>query len=117
MYRGLRSVAWLSVAAWVGGCSIAGIWDTVKTSPADARTPFEMVTFNDEGGYTATGQRGSKVVTVTGTYEWNGAELAIHPAQGDTRVYPGRLDMFTKQLVLQHKNNGQKMTAWMQKVE
>jgi hypothetical protein len=119
MHRYLRTVAVLAVAVLIGGCSIAGTWNTVKTEPADAdvRSPFQMVTFNDEGGYTATGQRGSDVVTNTGTYKWDGMKLTIHPSEGETRVYPGHYNLFTKQLVLTHKSGDVKMKAWMERVE
>lgn len=103
----------------VGGCSLAGTWSTVRTDPADAggRSPFQMVTFNDEGGYTATGQEGSKVITKTGAYEWNGSKLTIRPADGEVRVYTGHINILTKQLVLTHKMDGQKITAWMERIE
>ena len=119
MQRHLRTFVLLATALLIGGCSIAGTWNTVKTEPADTdlRSPFQMVTFNDEGGYTATGQRGSEVINATGTYEWDGAKLTVHPSDGETRVYPGHLNIFTKQLVLTHKRDDTKVTAWFEKVE
>jgi len=119
MQRQFRSIVLLTAVTLISGCSIAGTWKTVKSEPADAaaRSPFQMVTFNDEGGYTATGQHGSEVITDTGTYEWDGTKLTVHPGKGDTRVYPGYLDIFKNQLVLTHKTEDMKMTAWMEKVE
>lgn len=119
MHRHVRTAVVLTAATLIGGCSIAGTWNTVKTEPADAeaRSPFQVVTFNDEGGYTATGEQGSKVITATGTYQWDGAKLTVHPSDGETRVYPGHLNIFTEQLVLTHKSGDEKMTAWFEKVE
>jgi hypothetical protein len=119
MQRHLRTIVLLSVVALISGCSIAGTWKTVKTDPADQASacPSEMVTFNDEGGYTATGQHGGEAVTSTGTYEWDGFKLTVKPAEGETRVYPGHYDAFTSQLVLTHKMDDKKTTAWMEKAE
>jgi hypothetical protein len=118
MQRYLRTVAVLSIAVLISGCSIAGTWNTVKTEPAgsEARSPFQMVTFNEDGGYTATGQHGSEVVTNTGKYEWDGFKLTIHPSEGEDRVYPGTYNMFTKQLILTHKTEDTTMKAWMERV-
>ncbi len=119
MPRYARTIVLLTTAILIGGCSIAGTWNTVKTDPADseARSPFQVVTFNDDGGYTATGTHGEKVVTATGTYKWDGMKLTVIPAEGEERVYPGHLNGFTQQLVLTHKMGDTKMTAWMEKAK
>ncbi|MFQ5492166.1 MAG: hypothetical protein ACE5GE_15730 [Phycisphaerae bacterium] len=119
MKRLIPVVGLLTVVAMIGGCSIAGTWKSVRTDPADAmsKTPFQMVTFNDDGEYSATRQEGSQVMTATGTYKWDGMKLTITPSEGEQRVYPGCLDMFTGQLVLKHKHEDQKTTAWMEKVD
>lgn len=119
MRRHVCAIVLLTVVTFLGGCSIAGTWKTVKTEPADSadRCPFQMVTFNDEGGYTATRQQGSQVVTKTGTYQWDGTKLTVKPAEGETRVYPGYYDIFTSRLVLTYKKDNQKTTAWMEKAK
>ena len=119
MKRLIPVVGLLMVVALIGGCSIAGTWKAVRAEPADSlgKTPFQMVTFNDAGEYSATHQHGSQVNTITGTYTWDGFKLTITPSDGEKRVYPGCLDLFTGQLVLTHKHEDQKTKAWLEKVD
>lgn len=119
MQRYLRIVALLAVVALVGGCSIAGTWETMKTEPTGMghESPFDRVTFNDDGGYSATGTHGGEIVTNTGTYEWNGMKLVVNSSDGEERVYPGHYDAFKGQLVLHHGEGEEKVTAWMERVE
>ena len=119
MKRLIPVVGLLTVVALIGGCSIAGTWKSVRAEPAEAmgKTPFQMVTFNDAGEYSATRQHGSQVMTITGTYTWDGFKLTVMPTDGAKRVYPGCLDVFTGQLVLTHKHEDQKTKAWLEKVD
>ncbi|HUU85557.1 MAG TPA: hypothetical protein VM243_18815 [Phycisphaerae bacterium] len=104
---------------FVGGCSITGTWKTVKIEPPDAleHTPFQMVTFAGDGQYSATHQHGSEVRTTTGTYSWTGTRLTLTPAEGEPRVYPGSYNGFSRQLVLSHQVEDQRITARLEKVE
>ena len=108
-----------AVLTLVGGCSIAGVWKTIEVVPPDAaeRIPFQMVTFTDDGTYTATGKQGTEITTATGTYKWDGLNLAVTPTGGKARVYPGYVNIFTGQLVLTHRSEEGKITAAMEKTE
>jgi hypothetical protein len=119
MKRGLTPVVMLLVAWLIGGCSITGTWKTVKVEPEDAtgRGPFQMVTFAEDGQYSATHQYGDEVRTSTGTYTWGWGKLTIKPHDEEARQYAGGYSAVTKQLVLSHQVEGQKVTATLEKYE
>ena len=98
------------------GCSIAGRWEavTVKPDTAKDKFPLQMVTFDNDGMYSATCTMEGTTETSTGQYTWNGMKLEITPKDGTTRTYTGyqRLD---GKLVLSHKDEGGKMTAVLEK--
>ncbi len=115
----LTPVVILFVAWLIGGCSITGTWKTVKVEPDDAvgRVPFQMVTFAEDGQYSATHQYGNEVRTSTGTYTWAWGKLTIKPHDQEARQYPGSYNAVTKQLVLSHQVEGQKVKATLEKHE
>ncbi len=109
-------LALLSTPVLLVGCSITGTWRTVSTEPADATgAPFQMVTFADDGQYSATHQYGQETKTSTGKYQWDGRKLTISTGQDGERVYVGRQDVFTGKLILSHESEGQKITATLEK--
>ncbi len=116
-----RSVilALLTAALAAGGCSIAGTWKTVKVDPEDAagESPFQIVTFSDDGQYSATIEDGNQIRTRLGKYKWDGMKLTVMPGGGESRVYPGRLSVFTGRLVLTHQQDDRKITATLEKIE
>ena len=107
------------IVALVGGCDITGTWKTVKIEPPDApeQAPFQMVTFAQDGQYSATHQYGNEVRTSTGTYTWSLGKLTIAPHDGDPREYAGRYNGLTKQLTLSHKVDEQTVRAILEKQE
>ena len=115
MKRATMFFAGLVVLGLVGGCSITGTWETVQVEPAEAQTPFQMVTFTDEGQYSATDKYGEGTRTVLGTYDWNGLKLEITPAEGDKQVYSARHDVLLRRLVLKYTQSGQEVTATLKK--
>lgn len=107
------------VTLLVVGCGITGTWKTVKVAPADALeyVPFQMVTFAEDGQYSATHQHGNEVRTTTGSYTWTWGKLTVTPHEGEARRYPGHYNGFTRQLVLSHEVDGQKITTTLEKQE
>lgn len=99
-----------------GGCSIAGRWEAVSVSPDTAKDkfPLQMVTFDNEGMYSATCTMEGTTETSTGQYTWDGMKLKITPKEGTTRTYTGYQRMDGK-LVLSHKDESGKMTAVLAK--
>ena len=107
------------VALLVGGCSITGTWKTVEVTPADAleHAPFSMVTFAQDGQYSATRQHGNEVRTTTGSYAWGWGKLTITPQDGEAREYPGHYNTITRRLILSYQTDDQKVTATLEKQE
>jgi len=114
-------LALATAALAVGGCSIAGTWKTVKVDPEDAGqdNPFRMVTFTNEGEYSGTYQSGNELRTVIGKYtweyKWDGMKLTVIPGEGERRTYAGYVNLFTKQLILSHQVDDQKITTTLEK--
>jgi hypothetical protein len=81
---------------------------------AEDRFPLSMVTFDDEGMYSATRTVEGQAETMTGQYRWNGMKLEVTPKDGTTRTYPGYLRLDGK-LVLSHERDDEKMTAVLEK--
>jgi len=106
----------LVVLASPAGCSLNGTWKAVRFEPADAAdaAPFRMVTFA-EGQFSATRQAGDRLITSTGKFTWDGVKLTLEPSQGEKRVYPGRLNPFTRELALSHEADDQTVTAYFKK--
>lgn len=121
MRERLAFLALATAALAVGGCSIAGTWKTVKVDPEGTGqdSPFRMVTFTDEGEYSATHQSGSELRTVIGKYtweyKWDGMKLTVIPGEGERRTYAGHLNLFTKQLILSRRVNDRKVTTTLEK--
>jgi len=117
MKRSITVVATVVLAIIIGGCSIAGTWKTVKVEPEGTMhgSPFQMVTFTEDGQYSASHQYGEDLRTSAGKYKWDGMKLTVMPAEGEERVYPGHWNMFTGHLVLSHQAEGEKVTATLEK--
>ncbi|MCH7812702.1 MAG: hypothetical protein IID40_01650 [Planctomycetes bacterium] len=113
----LPAMASLGLLVLLGGCEITGTWRAVRTEPAEAEGifPIRMVTFSPEGDCSVTRQSGQELITSTGSYEWTGTKLTITPTGQEPRVYPGRLDPFTKRLQLSHQADEQKVTVWLER--
>ncbi|MCP4250270.1 MAG: hypothetical protein GY778_24770 [bacterium] len=113
----LPVMAGLGVLVLTGGCQITGTWRAVETEPPEAEGlfPIRMVTFSPEGDCSVTRQSGQELITSTGSYDWTGVKLTITPTGKEPRVYPGRLDPFTKRLRLSHQAAEQKVTVWLER--
>lgn len=71
-------------------CSLAGTWHIVECLPQHASPPFEHITIDARGEYTATSGRAHHVHTETGRYRWNGISLRLTPAGKAERTYSCR---------------------------
>jgi len=82
----------------IGGCmaNVTGSWEVVDVQPRGASFPFNRVSFDEHGKYTATGLYDSEgrlsddVHTVTGQVERKGREVRLLPAKGTAVVYRTR---------------------------
>jgi hypothetical protein len=81
-----------------GGCTanVAGSWQVVDVKPRGASFPFNRVTFDEQGKYTATGLYDSEgrmsedVHTATGQVERKGGDVRLVPAKGTAVIYKTR---------------------------
>lgn len=100
----------------LAGCSIAGTWRTISVKPEQAQFPVTIVTFDKNGGFTATANYEGRPRTSTGQYKWNGTRLIVLPDNGSKRVYRGRLRT-DGDLQLWHEVEGEKTTARLERME
>ncbi len=110
MRRIAASVALSGLIVALCGCSITGSWRIVSTDPPDAPFPVEVLTFDPDNNYTATGPEGARPRTSTGQYQLKGSKLEILEGGRMPRVYRARRKGDTT-LVLTYEEQGDRVTA------
>lgn len=87
----IRSTSfWAAALVLLSGCSIAGSWKTVETTPRERTFPVDVLTLTSDGRFTATGWRNGEPGTRTGTYRWSGSTLRLEMDDGTTVQFAGR---------------------------
>ena len=116
MKRARRGTLLLGLAVLIGGCSIAGTWETISVTPEEfaEKFAFQRVTFGDRGTYTGMGMYGKMQINSKGEYDWNGMRLRIEPENGEAREYRGTL-WWGDTLVLEHDHQGTIMKGTLKK--
>jgi len=92
------------------GCSITGSWRMVSTDPPEVPFPVEVLTFDPDNNYTATGPKGATPRTTTGQYQLRGSKLEILEAGKMPRVYRARRTG-DNTLFLTYEEQGARATA------
>ena len=101
-------------AIGMAGCSIAGSWRVVSTNPPGAPFPAQVVTFDRNNSYTATGPEEDGGVTSTGQYRFNWFNLDILEPGNMPRTYRARRQL-NGALVLTYEQRGAKVSATLVK--
>ena len=106
-----------AVRTALAGCSINGSWQLVTMDPPGVPFPLDIVTFDEDHGYTATHTQKGEPITTTGRYQWNGRNRLEIAQEGRQPLTYRAKRRFDGTLVLTFQEGDNKVTATLAKVD